>query len=104
MEGVDAAIRLAPPARVSAEHVMGKYIIPDKVLLEEEWAQERATVIDEKPLGHLTDQPASPINDGVRKCPTHPAATPRWLESGSRFRLAAGEGDPPAARAAGRYG
>jgi hypothetical protein len=23
MEGVDAAIRLAPPARVSAEHVMG---------------------------------------------------------------------------------
>jgi hypothetical protein len=37
----------------NVEHVMGKYIISDKVLSEEEWARERATVIDEKPLEQL---------------------------------------------------
>ena len=46
MEGVDAAIRLAPPARVSAEHVMGKYIISDKPMTEEQWIREHATVVD----------------------------------------------------------
>jgi hypothetical protein len=28
------------------EHVLGKYIISDKPMTEEEWARERATVID----------------------------------------------------------
>ena len=32
------------------EHAIGKYIISDHVLTEEEWARERATVIDETPI------------------------------------------------------
>jgi hypothetical protein len=28
------------------EHVLGKYLISDKPMTEEEWAKERATVID----------------------------------------------------------
>jgi hypothetical protein len=31
----------------NVEHVLGKYIISDKPMSEEEWARERATVIDE---------------------------------------------------------
>jgi hypothetical protein len=31
------------------EHVLGKYLISDKPMTEEEWARERATVIDELP-------------------------------------------------------
>ena len=31
------------------EHVVGKYIISDKPMTEEEWARERATVIDAEP-------------------------------------------------------
>jgi hypothetical protein len=30
------------------EHVLGKYIISDQPMTEEEWARERATVIDEQ--------------------------------------------------------
>jgi hypothetical protein len=31
------------------EHVLGKYI-SDQLMTEEQWARERATVIDEKPI------------------------------------------------------
>jgi hypothetical protein len=31
------------------EHVLGKYIISDKPMTEEQWARERATVIDAEP-------------------------------------------------------
>jgi hypothetical protein len=31
------------------EHVLGKYLISDKPMSEEEWARERATVIDDAP-------------------------------------------------------
>jgi hypothetical protein len=31
------------------EHVLGKYIISDQPMSEEEWARERATVIDDEP-------------------------------------------------------
>jgi hypothetical protein len=30
--------------------VLGKYIISDKPMTEEEWARKRATVIDAKPV------------------------------------------------------
>jgi hypothetical protein len=41
------------------EHVLGKYIISDQPMTEEQWARERATVIDdtaveEKPLQDST--------------------------------------------------
>jgi hypothetical protein len=32
------------------EHSLGKYIISDRTMSEAEWARERATVIDAKPL------------------------------------------------------
>jgi hypothetical protein len=32
----------------NVEHVLGKYIISDRPMTEEEWAAERATVIDEQ--------------------------------------------------------
>jgi hypothetical protein len=35
------------------EDVMGKYIISDKPMTEEEWAAERATIIDEKVIEEL---------------------------------------------------
>jgi hypothetical protein len=31
------------------EHVLGKYIISDQPMTEEQWARERATVIDDEP-------------------------------------------------------
>ena len=34
----------------NVDHVLGKYIISDHPMTEEEWARERATVIDEKPI------------------------------------------------------
>jgi hypothetical protein len=36
------------------EHVLGKYLINDRPMSEEEWARERATVIDDEPprFGH----------------------------------------------------
>jgi hypothetical protein len=43
------------------EHVMGKYIISDKPMTEEEWARERATVIDaDEPTGREIVTPATP--------------------------------------------
>jgi hypothetical protein len=35
------------------EHVLGKYIISDKPMTEEQWARERATVIDVEPEQNL---------------------------------------------------
>jgi hypothetical protein len=32
------------------EHVLGKYIISDQPMSEEDWARERATVIDDEPV------------------------------------------------------
>jgi hypothetical protein len=32
------------------EHVMGKYIISDRPMSEEEWARERADVLDAEPV------------------------------------------------------
>jgi hypothetical protein len=32
------------------EHVLGRYIISDQPMTEEEWARERATVIDAEPV------------------------------------------------------
>jgi hypothetical protein len=50
----------------NVEHVMGKYIISDKPMSEEEWARERATVIDETatelPAPNVT--PALPQGNG----------------------------------------
>jgi hypothetical protein len=37
----------------NVEHVLGKYIISDRPMTEDEWARERATVIDEKPVEEL---------------------------------------------------
>jgi hypothetical protein len=34
----------------NVDHVLGKYIISDRPMTEEQWAAERATVIDEKAL------------------------------------------------------
>jgi hypothetical protein len=31
------------------EHVLGKYLISDKPMTEDEWAKERATLIDVTP-------------------------------------------------------
>jgi hypothetical protein len=32
------------------EHVLGKYLISDQPMSEEDWARERATVIDDDPV------------------------------------------------------
>jgi hypothetical protein len=34
----------------NVDHVLGKYIIADRPMTEEEWARERATIIDETPI------------------------------------------------------
>jgi hypothetical protein len=36
----------------NVNHVLGKYIIIDRPMTEEEWARERATVIDQKAVEH----------------------------------------------------
>jgi transposase len=41
----------------NVEHVLGKYIISDKPMTEEEWAKERATVIDAEATELLVDKP-----------------------------------------------
>jgi hypothetical protein len=43
------------------EHVLGKYLISDKPMTEEEWARERATIIDEKAIDVT---PAIPQGNG----------------------------------------
>jgi len=37
----------------NVDHVLGKYIISDRPMSEEDWARERATVIDEKVVEEL---------------------------------------------------
>jgi hypothetical protein len=37
----------------NVDHVLGKYIISDRPMTEEQWAAERATVIDEKAVEEL---------------------------------------------------
>jgi hypothetical protein len=42
------------------EHVIGRYIISDRPMTEQEWARERATVIDEKVVEELP-APEQPV-------------------------------------------
>jgi hypothetical protein len=42
----------------NVDHVVGKYIISDRPMTEEQWAAERATIIDETVVEEL---PASPL-------------------------------------------
>jgi hypothetical protein len=44
------------------EHVLGKYIISDQPMTEEQWAKERATVID-------ADTPAIPSTEALSEKP-----------------------------------
>jgi peptide/nickel transport system substrate-binding protein len=44
----------------NVEHVLGKYIISDKPMSEEQWAAERATIIDEKVVEELP-APEQPV-------------------------------------------
>jgi hypothetical protein len=37
----------------NVDHVLGKYIISDRPMTQEEWAKERATIIDETPVEEL---------------------------------------------------
>ena len=57
----------------NVEHVLGKYIITDRVLSEDEWARERATVIDEKAV-ELPAQSSQglPVNEEEQKRPRRP--------------------------------
>jgi hypothetical protein len=51
------------------EHVLGKYIISDKPMTEEQWARERATVIDVEPEQNL---PSSDKGDRDAASPSLP--------------------------------
>jgi hypothetical protein len=44
----------------NVEHAIGKYIISDHPLTEEEWAKERATIIDEKVVEELSPPAKKP--------------------------------------------
>jgi hypothetical protein len=37
----------------NVDHVLGKYLISDRPMTEEQWAKERATIIDETPIEEL---------------------------------------------------
>jgi hypothetical protein len=41
----------------NVDHVLGRYIISDRPMTEEEWARERATVIDEKAVEQFDPKP-----------------------------------------------
>ena len=41
----------------NVNHVLGKYIISDRPMTEEEWARERARVIDEKAVEQFDPKP-----------------------------------------------
>jgi hypothetical protein len=41
----------------NVDHVLGKYIISDRRMTEEEWARERATIIDEKAVAQFDPKP-----------------------------------------------
>jgi hypothetical protein len=47
----------------NVEHVLGKYIISDTPMTEEQWIAERATVIDEKVVEELP----APESERIRK-------------------------------------
>jgi hypothetical protein len=50
--------------------VLGKYIISDQPMTEEEWARERATVIDAEPVvTQETVTPALPKDQAASKKP-----------------------------------
>jgi hypothetical protein len=54
------------------EHVMGKYIISDKPMTEEQWARERADVIDAQPTQRadvIDAKPALPKGNVKRSFP-----------------------------------
>jgi hypothetical protein len=54
------------------EHVVGKYIISDKPMTEEEWARERADVIDAEPTQRadvIDAKPALPKGNVKRSFP-----------------------------------
>jgi hypothetical protein len=53
---------------VQVDHVLGKYIIRDRPMTEEEWAREHSTVIDAEP----------PFDDGREE--NHSAAGNRLLK------------------------
>ena len=42
------------------EHAIGKYIISDRPMTEQEWAAERATIIDEKAVEELPEPKPPP--------------------------------------------
>jgi hypothetical protein len=44
----------------NVDHVLGKYIISDRPMTEEQWIAERATVIDEKVVEELPSSPLLP--------------------------------------------
>jgi hypothetical protein len=46
------ANRSKPVYAKYVEHVLGKYIISDQPMTEEQWARERADVIDAEPTGN----------------------------------------------------
>jgi hypothetical protein len=56
------------------EHTLGKYIISDKPMTEEQWARERATVIDVEPEQNL---PSSDKADRDAASPTLPQISTR---------------------------
>jgi hypothetical protein len=47
----------------NVEHVLGRYIISDTAMTEEQWIAERATVIDEKVVEELP----APESERIRK-------------------------------------
>jgi hypothetical protein len=51
------------------EHVLGKYIISDQPMTEEQWAKERATVLDEPPY-ELRDTRMLPNTEEKPKKPS----------------------------------
>ena len=59
----------------NVDHVLGKYIISDRPMTEEEWARERATVIEELPSKQVPR-----LALGVRSAPGQGAASAAAIE------------------------
>jgi hypothetical protein len=55
------------------EHVLGRYIISDQPMTEEQWARERATVIEAEPVAPAT--PALPDEKTPSKKPNNARPT-----------------------------
>jgi hypothetical protein len=76
------------------EHVLGKYLISDQPMSEEDWARERATVIDDessKEYGLQVDTPPLPSRFGDGREERHLEAAKRLSDSTT---LARGERKP----------